>query len=305
MSDFWKRERSNAAWVRQWSRRVQGPAPFILGEVNRRMVDRAQIMRPAEGGVLHQGWLHPELLGPVETLFEGREFVRCAPQALPLLPPAEHSKVVGVLSRLWSGWGKSPASTTPVLPSQALPLPDASMAMVWSPLWLHHVADPAFQVKEWHRVLKPEGGLFFSLFGPDTAAELAGVAQALGVPMPDFPDMHDVGDLLSRLGFSDPVMEMEKLTLTYTSPQALLDDWRALMGNNLVGLGGVESTGLRGKAALTQAFGVLEGLRQNDTGRIPLTLELVYGHAWKVERAPKSGVTTVRLQDIGGRRSAK
>ncbi|MCQ8897654.1 class I SAM-dependent methyltransferase [Limnobacter humi] len=305
MGEFWKIERSNAAWVRQWARRVRGPAPFILDEVNRRMVDRAQIMRPAEGGVLHQGWLHPAVLGPVETLFEGREFMRCAPEALPLLPPDQHNTVVGVLSRLWAGWGKSPASTTAVLPSQPVPLPDASMAMVWSPLWLHHVADPAFQVQEWHRILKPDGGLFFSLFGPDTATELAGVAQALGVAMPDFPDMHDVGDLLSRLGFSDPVMEMEKLTLTYAAPQALLADWRALMGNNLLALGGGVSTGLRGKTALTQALAELEGLRQNDTGRIPLTLELVYGHAWKVERAPKPGLATVRLQDIGGRRGAK
>lgn len=265
------------------------------------MVNRAQIMRPVEGGVVHQGWLHPDSLMDLGTLFSGRPMSVCAPVQVALPPAQLDAKTSGFLSRLWSGWGRVQEHAMRVLPSQPLPFDDASQAMVWSPLWLHHVEDPEFQIKEWLRILKPEGGLFFTCFGPDSIRELAGCAQVLGLDLPDFADMHDIGDLLSKQGFSDPVMEMERLTLTYTTPQSLLADLHALLGRNTH----ARRPGLLGRQTHTRALQQLEALRQNATGRIPLTLELVYGHAWKVERRPKTQVSTVKLQDIGGRSAGK
>ena len=43
--------------------------------------------------------------------------------------------------------------------------------------------------------------------------------------------MHDIGDLLSRAGFADPVMDQERLRLTWSSADRLLADLRALGGN--------------------------------------------------------------------------
>ncbi|HEX4843851.1 MAG TPA: methyltransferase domain-containing protein [Limnobacter sp.] len=305
MSSFWKFPRSNARLDKQWQRRSQGNPPFVLEEVNRRMVARAQIMRPIEGGVVHQGWLHPHTLNPLRGLFAGRTMAVFAPQAMPLPPLAEDPAAKHFLSKLLplgKAGRRAPVEYAHLLiTGQPLPLPDQSMGMVWSPLWLHAVEDPAAMLADWLRVLKPDGAVFFCCFGPDTAQELRPFAQALGVNMPDFADMHDLGDLMSKSGFSDPVMEMEKLTLTYTSPQALLSEWRALVGNSLM----PSAAGLVGRARHTQALAKLEGLRQNATGRIPLTLELVYGHAWKVQRTPKSGVATVKVADIGGRGGSK
>jgi len=173
--------------------------------------------------------------------------------------------------------------------------------MIWSPLWLHAVADPGQCMAEWLRVLKPEGGVFFSCFGPDTARELQSFAQAMGESFPDFADMHDLGDLMSKQGFSDPVMEMEKLTLTYSSPAKLLEDWRALCGNHLE----TRKQGLRTSRQFSEAILCLERLRDPETGRIPLTLELVYGHAWKVKRKTKTDVATVKISDIKGRKGSK
>ncbi|HEX4918141.1 MAG TPA: methyltransferase domain-containing protein [Limnobacter sp.] len=305
MSSFWKFPRSNARLDKQWQRRSQGNPPFVLEEVNRRMVARAQIMRPIEGGVVHQGWLHPHTLNPLRGLFADRPFKVFAPQAIALPSVSEDPAATHFLRKLLP-LGKAgrrlPVGHAQTLATgQALPLPDQSMGMVWSPLWLHAVEDPAAMLADWLRVLKPDGAVFFCCFGPDTAQELRPFAQALGVNMPDFADMHDLGDLMSKSGFSDPVMEMEKLTLTYTTPGGLLAEWRALVGNSLL----QPTAGLLGKKRYTQALAKLEDLRQNATGRIPLTLELVYGHAWKIQRVPKSGVVTVKVSDIGGRGGPK
>lgn len=300
---FWKHPRSNVALAAQWQKRVRAPLPFILEEVNKRMVDRAQIMRPVEGGLVHQGWLHPGALGSVKQLFAGREFTVFAPQAIDL-PVAEVDKAAAsFLAKLWPGRSalSKLQAATPLPTNGVLPLANESQAMVWSPLWLHAIEDPAQQMAEWLRVLKPEGGVFFSCFGPDTARELHGFAQALGETFPDFADMHDIGDLMSKQGFSDPVMEMEKLTLTYTTAEKLLADWRALVGNNLM----ARNTSLLTPGRHAHAVQQLESLRNTETGRIPLTLELVYGHAWKVKRKPKTDVATVKITDIKGRKGSK
>jgi malonyl-CoA O-methyltransferase len=302
-SQFWKQPRSNSALALQWHRRSRAPLPFILEEVDRRMLNRAQIMRPVEGGVVHQGWLHPAALTGLKNLFAGRELTVFAPEPIDL-PLAEVDKAAAsFLAKLWPGGRMANKAVSafkqPI--NGALPLADESKAMVWSPLWLHAIEDPGQQMAEWLRILKPEGGVFFACFGPDTARELHGVAQALGETFPDFADMHDIGDLMSKQGFSDPVMEMEKLTLTYTSAEKLLADWRALVGNNLQGRRVGSSTPRHFSKVLAQ----LELLRNEETGRIPLTLELVYGHAWKVKRKPKTDVATVKISDIKGRKGSK
>ncbi|HEX4878712.1 MAG TPA: methyltransferase domain-containing protein [Limnobacter sp.] len=305
MSSFWKVPRSNVRLDRQWVRRSRAGLPFVLEEVNRRMVARAQIMRPIEGGVVHQGWLHPDTLNPLRGLFPGRVFEVFAPRSIALPGLANDPAATHFLHKLLPFGKAGRQNTVPhahaLATGESLPLPDQSTGMVWSPLWLHAVEDPALMLADWLRVLKPDGAVFFCCFGPDTAQELRPFAQALGVTMPDFADMHDLGDLMSKAGFSDPVMEMEKLTLTYTSPQALLADWHALVGNSLA----PTCAGLIGKTRYTQAIVQLEALRQNATGRIPLTLELVYGHAWKVQRLAKPGVATVKVSEIGGRGGPK
>ena len=265
------------------------------------MVGRAQIIRPVEGPVLHQGWLHPALFHSIHTLFPQRAVQACAPYAVPLGMPKLDSKAQAFFAKLWPKRNHPARFSVPVWPSHPLPFDSDSQALVWSPLWLHHVENPLFQVQEWLRVLKPQGGVFFSCFGPDTAQELRGFAAELGTTLPDFPDMHDLGDLLGQNGFSDPVMEMEKLTLTYSTPHALLADFRALLGRNVPSA----EKGLLGKGRYAAALNRLAQERQNNTARIPLTLELIYGHAWKVPKLTKPAVGVVKLGDIGGRKQGK
>jgi malonyl-CoA O-methyltransferase len=107
-----------------------------------------------------------------------------------------------------------------------------------------------------------------------------------------FIDMHDVGDALVAAGFSDPVMDMEVLTLTYTDVDELLRDLR-LSGSTNAGY--ARPRGLAGKAGWARARAALEALLRD--GRLPATFEVVQGHAWKP--APKNiadGRTIVHFQ---------
>ncbi|WP_431263725.1 hypothetical protein ACQ859_27960 [Roseateles chitinivorans] len=99
--------------------------------------------------------------------------------------------------------------------------------------------------------------------------------------------MHDLGDLLVHAGFADPVMDQEHLRLTWGSPQDLLRDLRALGGN----LAPARLRGLRTKSWRERLMHALESLRGPD-GRLSLSIELVYGHAFKPQPKVKVAATT-------------
>jgi malonyl-CoA O-methyltransferase len=96
-----------------------------------------------------------------------------------------------------------------------------------------------------------------------------------------FADMHDLGDLLVRSGFADPVMEMEPLTVTYARVDDLLRDLRATGSLSAkAGTAGLRTP--RWRERLRERY---ESFRKE--GRLPATLEVVYGHAWKPEQGPR------------------
>src|SRR5690606_32574028 len=82
------------------------------------------------------------------------------------------------------------------------------------------------------RALAVDGYLMFSCLGPDTLRELHAVYAALGWPPAGhaFTDMHDWGDMLVHAGFAEPVMDMERITLTFATPERLLQEMRGRGG---------------------------------------------------------------------------
>ena len=172
-------------------------------------------------------------------------------------------------------------------------LQSQSMELVWANMLLHQAADPETLLAEWHRVLAVDGFLMFSCLGPDTLQELRTVYAEMGWPMPshEFTDMHDWGDMLVHAGFAEPVMDMEKITLTYVNSEKLLSDLRVIGRNFHVS----RFQGMRGRNWLKQFHAALLRLAQKDSeGRLALTFEVVYGHALKpqarVKVAPQSHI---------------
>jgi malonyl-CoA O-methyltransferase len=142
------------------------------------------------------------------------------------------------------------------------------------------------------------GFLMCSGLGPDTARELRRLYRELGwpeLPTIDFIDMHDLGDALLQAGFADPVMDMEKITLTWETPQAMLAELRTWGGNVALG----RHPGLRTPRWREHLLVELQARLTRPDGRLGLTVELVYGHAIKPEpRAKMAAETKVSLQDM-------
>ena len=164
--------------------------------------------------------------------------------------------------------------------AEQLPLADASCDMIISNLTLHWCNDLQQVFAECWRVLRPQGLLLFSSYGPDTLLELRQSWAAVDdqIHVHAFMDMHDIGDALIRTQFADPVMDAERLTVTYPDPRALLQDLRRLGAVN-ASVGRLR--GLTGKHKFQAMLNTYEHYRQE--GLIPATLEVVYGHAWKPE----------------------
>jgi malonyl-CoA O-methyltransferase len=198
----------------------------------------------------------------------------------------DHSlPMIHMASRKWRRWFERRRAVC--ADATRLPVADSRVALLVSNLLLHWCGRLDVTLNEWARVTAPGGLVLFSTYGPDTLVELRGAfaaADALrsptghGTPMrvTPFLDMHDIGDQLSRSGFTEPVMETERLTLTYREFTGLTGDLKSL-GATCAARGRVR--GLLGRATYQRALDNYEVLRSG--GTLPATLEVIYGHAWR------------------------
>ena len=176
----------------------------------------------------------------------------------------------------------------------ALPFAAQSFDCLWSNLALHWSGAPHRVLSEWSRVARVGALVTFSAFGPDTLREVAAAGASIDgkrYVMP-FTDMHDYGDMLVAAGFTTPVVDTERIVLTYSDQASLWRDVVALGGNAAAGRG----RALRGKhfkARLEEAL----ALGRDRDGRYALSFELVFAHAWKGEpRKTASGDAIVRFE---------
>jgi malonyl-CoA O-methyltransferase len=157
-----------------------------------------------------------------------------------------------------------------------LPFADASVDVIFSSLMLQW-CDLDTTFAEAQRVLKPTGFFAFSTFGPDTLKEL----RASWAEVDDyhhvhqFMDMHDVGDALVRAGLVEPVLDVERMRLTYANVMGLMRDLKTIGAHNLTA---GRAKGLTGKSRLEKMVSAYEAFRQDD--RLPATYEIIYGAAW-------------------------
>jgi malonyl-CoA O-methyltransferase len=186
-----------------------------------------------------------------------------------------------------------------------LPLQDASTDMLFSSLMLQWCNDPDRVLRECRRVLRPGGVLHFSTLGPDTLIELRKSWQAadpVHAHVSRFIDMHDLGDALGRAGFAEPVLDVERFTLTYDDARDLMRDLKAIGAHNATA---GRARGLTGRQTLARMLAAYEGFRRD--GKLPATYEVVFGQAWcptgpRHGKGLPAGETVVPLSKLRRRR---
>ena len=161
------------------------------------------------------------------------------------------------------------------------PLCSGSVDLAFSNLALQWCPNLGRAFSEVSSMLRPGGLFIFSTLGPDTLKELREVFSTQS----DFPhvstflDMHDVGDILSSSGFTDPVMESDVITIKYSQPIDLLRDLKGLGASNA---DADRRKSLTGASRMRRVLKLYDALREN--GKVPATYEVIFGHAWAVKR---------------------
>ncbi|SFU28176.1 methyltransferase domain-containing protein [Pseudoduganella namucuonensis] len=271
--------------------RVQ-PSDFLRREVASRMHDRLDLVRITPRRVLDAGCGEGADLSLLQKKFAAAQIVGI--DASEAMARAARGPAARGLNQLLSRLLPAKTGVDLLCGDYAeLPLPLHSVDLVWSNLALHWHPQPDRVFAEWRRVLAVDGLLMFSCFGPDTFQELRAAFADVDLAPHALPfvDMHDFGDQLVEAGFSTPVLDMEKITVTYDGVQALLADARAWGGNPL----STRRKGLLGRGAHGRLLSALERQRRPD-GKLGLTFEVVYGHAFRpAPRVTSAGESIIRF----------
>jgi len=174
--------------------------------------------------------------------------------------------------------------------ARALPLRDASVDILFSNLCLQWVEDLPAVFAGFRRVLKPDGLLLVSTFGPDTLHELRDAfAQADNAPhVSPFASIAQFGDALIAAGFKNPVLDRDEFVLGHDDLAGLMRELRTLGATNAMH---DRRRSLTGRSRFARAAQAYEPWRRD--GRLPATWEVIYAHAW----SPQPG-TPIRVGGV-------
>jgi len=249
-------------------------------EIGRRMVERLEYMKVAPRRILDLGCGTGATANALLSQYPKAELI-----ALDFAEPMLHR------ARRRGRWLRRPRCVCADL--DALPLAEGTIDLVFANAALQWSADPRQAFDGIARVLRPGGLLIFSSFGPDTLRELREAWQQVDTDphVHGFIDMHDYGDMLMAAGLADPVMDVERMTLTYADPIKLMRELKAIGAANAAP---GRHRGLLGRDRLAQVCAAYEVYR-DAAGRVPASYEVVHGHAWVPLQRRVEGETRVAV----------
>jgi malonyl-CoA O-methyltransferase len=261
-------------------------AAVVQGEIRGRVLERLDLVRLQPAAILDLGAGTGHASRALKRRYPGAQVI-----AIDL------SQGMLQESRRQQGWWQRfhPLGAD----AHKLPIRSASVDLVLSNLMLEWCQDPDAVFAEIRRVLRPHGLLMFTTLGPDTLKELRDAWRRADryAHVHRFIDMHDIGDALVRAGLAEPVMDTERLTITYSSLSALVEELRASGSTNIAH---GRARGLTGKRR-AQEFQTL-----GSSGALAVSVEAVFGHAWAGtlrEQQRDGGEVRVPVTAIKPRRS--
>ena len=255
-----------AALHRQRERRAEGlmADAFLLDEIHTRLVDRLDDIKRDFPRVLDLGARH----GLLAEKLTARDPDTRVVSADPAPGFARHAPPPRVVSAL-----------------ELLPFADHAFDAVVSAGSLHLVNDLPGALVQMRRALQPDGLLLVAFPGGDTLVELRRAftmaeAELTGGASPrvaPFVDVRDLGGLLQRAGFALPVVDVDRLTLTYGDPLSLLADLRRAGEANV--LAERSRRPLRRDVLMAMAERYLAD-DVDARGRINVTVDVLFATAW-------------------------
>ena len=162
-----------------------------------------------------------------------------------VLLEAHSDRLVTVLSSTFPTLERAEATLS--YDARSVDLLVANLVLPWS-------TDIGQTLTEWRRILRPDGVLMLTALGPDTLLEWQ--PEAI---WPGRMDMHNLGDALVAAGFESPVLDVDYVTLAYREEQKCREEMRAA------------------KMWRTEEAVPCE---RDASGRILLTMEIIYAHAF-------------------------
>ena len=193
-----------------------------------------------------------------------------------------------------------------VADEETLPFRDGSIDLAVSALALQFVNDLPGTLIQIRRALKPDGLLLAAMVGGESLAELraafaaaeAEVEGGISPRVAPFTDLRDLGALLQRAGFALPVTDVDRVTVRYASPLALMHDLRRMGAGNV--LTARRRAPLR-RATLRRVFEIYAERFADVDGRIRATFEIVWLSGWAPHQSQQQplapGSAKTRLAD--------
>jgi SAM-dependent methyltransferase len=201
-----------------------------------------------------------------------------------------------------------------VMDEEWLPFADDSLNLIVSVLGLHSVNDLPGVLVQVRRALQPDGLFIGTLFGGETLKELRGclmeaeieVRGGYGPRIAPFAEGPDLIDLLRRTGFAMPVVDCDRVEVSYEHPLRLLADLRAMGEGNVL----IDRPRLGLNRAILQKMSELYFERFADAeGRVTATFEIITLSGWKPHESQqkplKPGSAKTRLADALGVKETK
>jgi NADH dehydrogenase [ubiquinone] 1 alpha subcomplex assembly factor 5 len=194
-----------------------------------------------------------------------------------------------------------------VLDEEALPFAPNSFDLVTSALSLQWVNDIPGMLTQVLHCLKPDGLFLASILGENTLIELRDCLESAeldisGGVTPRLSPMlsiQDAGSLLQRVGYALPVVDHERIEVSYPHPLALLKDLRAMGESNALANRSRSPLPRKVLARMVELYQKGYGLK---SGRIYATFDIVTLTGWRPHEsqpAPlKRGTAKTRLGDF-------
>ena len=193
-----------------------------------------------------------------------------------------------------------------VADEEALPFAAGQFDLALSNLSLHWVNDLPGTLLQIRRCLKPDGLFLAATLGGDTLIELRECLMAAEIELRDgasprvspFLEIRDAGALMQRAGFALPVIDSDRIVVTYENALKLLADLR---GMGETGAAVARPREFARKDLFLRMAEIYQERHAGPDGRIRASFEVIWLHGWaphETQQQPlRPGSAELRLAD--------